>query len=737
MKLKFITSTLYLLVIISMATATILEKYQGSDAVANNIYGAWWFSCLWALLTAAAVLYFLRRRTKAYSSMALHLSFVLILSGALLTHLTAHRGILKLRMNETTDSYLVQDDDDGTKTERLPFSVTLKDFHVIYHEGTSAAADYNSTFEINDNGHATEGHVSMNHIHSYKNVRFYQNSYDTDGQGSVLAINYDPYGIPVTYTGYALLFISLIAMLLDPKGSYRRLLRNPLLQRGALALLAFFGISQNMAAVPVLPQTTAEKMGQLLMLHNNRICPVETYAIDFTKKLCGHASYEGYSAEQVMTGFLFWNEEWSRQPIVRIKGGELKSTLQLPDHMALASFFNQDMGGYIIGPYIREYYQGNHDGFHKQAADIDERIQMVMELTRGNSLRLFPYTQHSQTTWLAPGEKQPGTMDARRLQFVENIIPLLREYAVNGEFSQMDAVLDKMAKYQHDNGGASVPSAARQKAEHLYNKVELATILFPVCLVAGLLSILALLRNHTLIPTLVQALVFVSLSVYIGLRWTASGTIPMSNGYESMLIIAWMIMLVTLVLGRQFRILTSFGFLLSGFFLLVSHISQMDPNITNIMPVLNSPLLGIHVSIIMTSFALLSLTFICGLLSLLIWTMYHFGCRQTPDRTAHRLATLQALSQVFLYPALATLGIGIFVGAIWANVSWGQYWGWDPKEVWALITFMVYAIAVHNISLPAFRRPMVYHTFMTIAFLTILMTYFGVNYFLGGMHSYA
>ena len=195
---------------------------------------------------------------------------------------------------------------------------------------------------------------------------------------------------------------------------------------------------------------------------------------------------------------------------------------------------------------------------------------------------------------------------------------------------------------------------------------------------------------------------------------------------------AWFIMLVSLFTQRHFPIILCFGFLMSGFFLLVSHISQMDPQITHLMPVLSSPLLTIHVSIIMMAFALLALTFICGLTALLLsmFTAHR-------SRLASHLASLALLSRLFLYPALTCLGFGIFIGAIWANVSWGTYWSWDPKETWALITFMVYAVAVHDRSLPFLRRPMGYHLYVTLAFLTILMTYFGVNYFLGGMHSYA
>lgn len=226
---------------------------------------------------------------------------------------------------------------------------------------------------------------------------------------------------------------------------------------------------------------------------------------------------------------------------------------------------------------------------------------------------------------------------------------------------------------------------------------------------------------------------FIALTLCLALRWVASGRVPMGNGYETMLLLAWLVMLVALAVVRRFRIALPFGLLLSGFFLLVSHISSMDPQISHLMPVLNSPLLSLHVSVIMAAFALLSLTFLCAVTALLLRLFRGRNATGLADQTGR----LALLSRLMLYPALALLGIGIFVGAVWANVSWGAYWNWDAKEVWGLITLMVYAVAAHDASLPFLRRPLGYHAFMALAFLTIVMTYFGVNYYLGGMHSYA
>ena len=232
---------------------------------------------------------------------------------------------------------------------------------------------------------------------------------------------------------------------------------------------------------------------------------------------------------------------------------------------------------------------------------------------------------------------------------------------------------------------------------------------------------------------------FLALSFTLALRWLISGNIPLSNGYESMLAVAWFVQLLSIAAYHKAHIVLVFGFLLSGLFLLVSHISQMDPAIGQMMPVLNSPLLSIHVSIIMMSYALLALTFICGLTAFIIIGIshLHLTASTTPSHLNTQIQSLQVLIRLFLYPAVTTMGLGIFIGAIWANISWGTYWSWDPKETWALITFMIYAVVLHTQSLPALSKPGAYHLYMIIAFLSIIMTYFGVNYVLGGMHSYA
>jgi ABC-type transport system involved in cytochrome c biogenesis permease subunit len=772
-----------------MGSFTIIEKYRGTSYVSEHLYGSWWFAALWALLTAFAIAYFLRRRVRRLFVVLLHLSFVIILIGALLTHLTATKGVVQLRQGQAVNRYLVLDGND-MKEVALPFSITLDSFVVKYHDGTAAPADYESYLTLNDESRAlsedsekeksrstrdapytTKGHVSMNNIFTYRGIRFYQSSFSEDMRGSVITLNSDPWGIPVTYVGYALLFVSLIWMLIDPKGQYRSVIRQVL---GAgcwifgVSLFVLYPASAQAANTqhpsPIaLPPSAAAKFGTLLINYNDRICPVQTFALDFTKKLYGKRSYKGLSAEQVLTGFVFYGDQWENEPIIKIKVGAMKDRMQLPDHMSMSQFFNEDMGGYILGPYLSEYYRGQQDKFHQDVMKYDDKLMLIMQLRQGKLLKVFPAAvllppssllPPPSTVWYSPADNLPDDMEAERKEYIQNAFNKLYEYVLAEDWNSVDAMLDKLIAYQQKYGGTSLPTSTQLWAEHTYNAIPFATILFMVNLTMALLCLFfvggkkfgagsmkkvdgkrhwsfSLLGGRK--GGLVLFLSFLALTFCLALRWIISGTVPMSNGYETMLFMAWVIMLVTLLMCRRFPIMLVFGFLMSGFFLLVSHISQMDPQITHLMPVLSSPLLTIHVSVIMMAFALLSLTFIIG-----CWELGVRCCsklfRSSPYGGDVKGASL---SQLFLYPAMTCLGLGIFIGAIWANISWGTYWSWDPKETWALITFMVYAVALHNRSFKWLNNPSGYHLFMVLAFLTILMTYFGVNYFLGGMHSYA
>lgn len=714
--LKKLTFTTYAIVIIVMAMATLIEKMQGTRYVLSHIYGSWWFCVLWGIMAILGIAYFVKRKVRNLRTIMLHAAFVLILLGALLTHLTAWQGYVHLRQHMTV-SYCTVENADEQMIKELPFTITLNTFNVKYHKGTDAASDYESSFTIVHRGESVKGAVSMNNVFSYNDIRFYQSGYDPDMQGTTLAINCDPWGIPVTYTGYAALFISMLLMLLHPKDRFRLLLR----KASTIKCTAFFVVctsacmNSTASAAVTLTENQADAFGKMCINYNERVCPVQTFAIDFTRKIYGKSAYKNYTAEQALAGFTLFSKDWNKEPIIRVKNKEIRKRFNLQEYASVLSFFKND--NYILGPSIQEYYQGNNDKLHEEIMKLDDKLILIMQVSHSDLLKIFPYNGK----WYAPTDSLPSSIESERKEYIRNSLSLIAKYKLEGNEKNADEMCLKIAKYQMTYGAEVLPNNVQMNAELLYNAIPFAKILFMACLTFAFISLFKKkwIKRACLCMLVVTAL---ALSLCLALRWIISGTIPMTNGYETMILMGWIISLTSLMLHRKFEIMLTFGLMLSGFLLLVSHLGQMDPKITNVMPVLSSPLLSIHVSCVMMAYGLLSITFACGIYGLIV---------------KNKSEEMHLLSQLMLYPGLFLLATGIFLGAIWANVSWGRYWGWDPKEVWALITLLIYALAVHSDSIKWLQSSKNYHIYMIISFFAILITYFGVNFFLGGIHSYA
>lgn len=713
---KKITFTLYAIVILVMVIATFAEKNAGTPFVHSHIYGSWWFCMLWGVMMLSAIVYFICRKVRRPSVILLHSSFIIILIGALLTHLTSWQGKIHLRRSMPVSMY-ASEEADGTSIHELPFTVTLETFTVQYHKGTEAPADFLSQFTITDHGIATKGMVSMNNIFTHRGIRFYQSSYDPDMEGCTLSINSDPWGIPVTYFGYAMLLLSMLICLFSPKNKFRTLLRKASKQNTLLSILilsTFSLFSCSASASNTLTLSQAKDLGALCINYNDRICPIQTLALDFTRKIHGSNSYENYSAEQVLAGFILNSKEWNTEPIIYIKNKDVREHFRLAEYTSVVSFF--DAEGYRLQPVIEEYYQGRTDKFHEEVVKLDDKLVFIMQVSSFDILRVFPY----KGRWYSPADCMPADIEAAHKDYIRHAFTRLSLYSDKGDEHQTSLILSELAAYQRTYGADELPSELQMKSEFLYNAIPFAKALSMLSLAFALLSLVQKrwLKKICLSVLIISAL---SLTLCIVLRWIVSSTIPMTNGYETMILMAWIVCLAALLLYRRFHIILTFGLMLTGFLLLVAHLGQIDPKISNLMPVLASPLLSIHVSCVIMAYALLSITFACAI----------YGLIQKKKSDEMHL-----LSQLMLYPGVFLLAAGIFIGAIWANVSWGRYWGWDPKEVWALITLLIYAFAMHDGSIKWMRSSRHYHIYMIISFFAILITYFGVNFFFGGMHSY-
>lgn len=726
-------ATLFALALLTaaMATATLIGTRGGQQEAARLVYDTTWFALLWAAAAASGTVYFVRRRVRRPATALLHIALAVILIGALTTRLTGRHGSVHLRTGKPASQYTL---DDGTR-HPLPFTLRLERFSVAYGADGTAPADYRSDIIVGCDGRTERATVSMNHIYHAHGARLYQSSYDDDGQGATLSVSEDDWGTGISYTGYALLVAAMLGVLADRRGRFRQLLRQVRAmggRRAAATALLLCAIATGAGAQRTLPRDVAEQAGRTLIADNGRVCPLSTFAEEFTRKLTGARTYKGLTPCQVLTGVMLFPDDWLHEPFLRIKGRQLRQKLGMEG--TAASPEELLSGGYRLGPMLQAAQQGK-DKLSEQVLDVDDRLMLLMQVMRLDRMRLFPYPAHggAQARWYAPTERQPDAMPEAQRQYVRTILPMASVLAQQGRYDLVADAFGRLARYQRQYGAQTVPPEWRLRAEEAYNAFPAADYLYMVNLALALLAAILLGRYRRAAVALgvAMGLSWAALTATLALRWAASGSIPMSNGYETMLTMAWIVEAVALLAARKARVALTFGLTLSGLLLLTAHLAQMDPAITSRMPVLNSPLLALHVSVVMAGYALLALASAAS-----AGYLVALPVARRRGRVA-RLAGLKPLSELFLYPGVACLAAGIFLGAVWANVSWGRYWGWDPKETWALITLIAYAVPLHQASLPALRRDTTYHAYLIAALACMAVTYFGVNYLMSGMHSYA
>lgn len=726
--LKRICFGLAVLLMAILTAATVLEKFFGTQLVAEKVYGAVWFICLWGVFALVAVLYILRRKLQRRpAAFLLHLAFVLILTGAFVTWKQGTRGTLHLRMGMAgTDLFL---DSDGRETP-LPFRVRLDDFRIDCYPGTRAPMDYVSRISLLTADGTVQGDVAMNKILHFRNYRFYQSSYDEDEAGTILSIAYDPWGIGITYAGYGLLLFSMIAFFFDPKSRFRQLLKYSAFKRTTWCLLFAAGALSAHAAekpLPTLPRKVAGELGNLHVCYNDRICPLSTLAKDFTLKLFGKSRYKDFTPEQVLAGWLFYYDDWKLEPMIRIKSAEVCRRMGLEGRYARLTDFRDSYNAYVL--------QGISD---RGVREADEKFNIVSMVCSGESLRIFPYNDPAGGVlrWASQVDDLPRDLPHEQWLFIRRAMNYVNELVIRKEYAEVVKVLQKIGAYQLKEAGEQLPSKWRFRCERLYNRLDCSLSVAVIFLLFGFGSFAYVCRcmiRRRSIGRRIRFLLFAGLcagilylTLTLGLRGFICGHWPLSNGYETMQFMAWCTLVLTFLLQARFPLSLSFGYVVSGLAMAVSVMGISNPQITPLMPVLNSPLLSVHVMLVMIAYSLLALIMCNGAAGILLWRKHR-----------REAESLQAVGQLMLYPAVFCLAAGIFVGAVWANVSWGRYWGWDPKEVWALITLLVYGLALHADSLPKFRQPLFFHVFCVAAFLCVLITYFGVNFLLGGMHSYA
>lgn len=687
---------------LAMILATVIEKFYGAAFVSRYIYCSPVTVAIWTLTVIFAAFYILsRRRMMSASVLGLHASLCLILVGAAVTWMWGRSGILTLTQESPSARSYQVTDHDVTSCADLPFKVTLVDFETKYYPATSTPADFITRFDVDGCDTVT---VSMNNVADVRGYRFYQT-----GMGpstTTLSVQHDPWGIGITYAGYLCLFAAMICFFTDHPSAYSRAVRL------AAIMIVFTGFGAY--AAPRAPQkAVADRFGTLLMEYNGRVAPVSTFARDFCLKVCGTDSYEGLTPEQTVTGLIFYYDDWKREPFIKIKGENVRRALGVTGNKAsLADFYTG--GGFAL------------DSLDQTAPDVraaNEKVSLVTGVLTGALLRIYPVrdmTGLNTGQWISWVDRQPAGISLDDWRFVRGSMEYIARELMHGRDTSAWDALGRIREQQRIMAGDGAPSQRIVAAEIFYNRY-VRTLPPAVCaLAAGLAGLFLTGRRSRIVLRIVGILIAVALLAILCLRMAISGHLPLSNGYETMLVMALCASVMAAVVTRRGQILMPLALIVCGLALGVSMMSEHNPAVTSLMPVLSSPLLSIHVLTVMIAYALLA---VMAVNSAIAWRT------GSAERTA--------LSLRLLYPAAFLLAAGIFTGAVWANMSWGRYWGWDPKETWALITLIVYALPMHRMSWPCFRRRSVLNGYLALAFVSVLITYFGVNFFMSGLHSYA
>jgi cytochrome c-type biogenesis protein CcsB len=598
----------------------------------------------------------------------------------------------------------------------------------------------------------------MNNILEHGGYRFFQSSFDQDELGTYLSVNHDFWGTWISYIGYALLTVGLIMTFFAKNSRFSSLLGRlkeyePQVKSSVIVGFLFF-IQNNafsQANSNISPEHAAEFGKLLVQDHNGRIKPANTFTSELLRKISRKDSYEGLSSDQVYLSMMNAPSDWQGIPIIQVpKHPQIAGLLKSEETMLGYRSFFDEAGNYILEEKVREaqaMMPKDQGTFEKAVIKLDEKVNIVNMIFAGTLLKIFPLPADPSNTWLAPSEAGHSHGTATLPDEANNLylsyLKAVNEGSKGGNFEAANAVLGQIKLYQNANGAAVIPAEAKQKAELLLNKLDVFSRLRNyyglLCLVfvSGFLFLVVKNKSRekwTKYAFYAMALGFVFHTIGLGLRWYVSGRAPWSNGYESMIYIAWTTMLAGTLFSRK-----SLGGLaatatLSATILLVAGMSWLDPEITPLVPVLKSYWLTIHVSLEAGSYGFLMLGAVIGMLNLLL--MIFLNAKNQANIT-RAIKELTIISEITLLGGLTMISIGTYLGGVWANESWGRYWGWDAKETWALVTILVYAFILHMRFIPKLQSIFAFNFASLFGFATVIMTYYGVNYYLSGLHSYA
>lgn len=652
----------------------------------------------------------------------------------------------------------------GAKQIELPFEVYLYDFILEKYPGTNSAASYASEVRLVDprNQYELDYRIYMNHILDYGGYRFFQSSFDQDEQGTYLSVNHDFWGTWVSYLGYFLFTLGLIMVLFTKDSRFAHVSRQLKKMRAAqyllpIILIASFHVCGFSQVIDISPDQTvsashAQKFSEIVVQdHKGRMKPMHTLSREIMRKVNRKESMFGLNADQIILGMVANSKDWQHVPFIKLgKHADIKKLLGVAtDRAAYQDFFDKT-GAYVLREEVRRAYglqPIDRGTFEKELLKIDERLNIVSMTFSGRLLRIIPVPDHENNTWVS---HQMSGHDNERLEqpvakkFFAAYPPALKEAMTTGDYTLVDQIIEELDAYQRRVGHEVRPSDRKIHAEIWLNNLNVFNRLAVVYMLLGL-AFLALLFTSVFKPGVNLSiafkilfgfviLAFVFHTVGLGLRWYVSGRAPWSNGYETMIYIAWTSGLAGLIFTRKSYGGLAATMILSGTLLLVAALSYLDPEITPLVPVLKSYWLTIHVSLEAGSYGFLMLGALIGLINLILMI---FLTERNKERLKRIGKEMTYISEMTLTGGLIMVSVGTYLGGIWANESWGRYWGWDAKETWALVTILVYAFILHMRMIPGLRGIYAFNLASLFGWASVIMTYYGVNYYLSGLHSYA
>jgi len=661
----------------------------------------------------------------------------------------------------------------GSKYIELPFAIRLNKFQLDRYPGSMAPSSYASEVTVIKDDKTYDYRIFMNRTLNEGNFLFFQSSYFPDEKGTVLSVNNDPGKWP-TYFGYFLLTLGLVLNFFDKKSRFRKLTKYIGDKNISIFILALcISLTSPLQAVELQEQNsidkisisvdylnkfkdesniTADKFGHLIVQSSGgRMKPLATLNKEIVQKLSGKSSFLGMNADQIILGMISRPDIWKDVKIIKIQTPKLKKVLGINESEKYISFSEafDKKGEYILAKQSEKAFQTKpieRGTYEKDIIKVEEKLNIIYSVFNVSLLNIFPrvYDEHSpydNFKWYSPIEAIQEFTGQNQVA-INSITLGLMNSLVENDWTNANNYIDMIALYQDKVGDNIKPSKSKVNAEILFNKID---IFFKLTGAYMLLGIVMLVLAFIIIfkPELkaqkTTKYIFVILSILFAIqtfgmayRWYLSGHAPWSDIYETLIYISWSAVFAGVIFFRKSLLALGASVIVAGIFMFTAHLSDVDPQITNLVPVLKSYWLTIHVSILTASYGFFGLSALLGFLTLIM-----FIFRKSKPHLDDIIKHISAINEISLIIGLACVTIGNFLGGVWANESWGRYWGWDPKETWAYVSIIVYAIVIHLRFVKALNNPYVLASASLLAFSSIMMTYLGVNFYLSGMHSYA